>query len=197
VPQVVGAVLAIFFYDQHSKVLELAGRFPVGGELDAAVGHDLFKPSIRSATLRRAQAIAQGDGLGRSFSSRGCEQRGNHRVCGRRWSGCRWGLGVACGAGEGDVAADRRVGIVRGSLQAEAALLRHRQPRSGTWKPCSNRRRTRAWCPASSLGIESGGGAGTRTAMAPSPEFLHTLLACYSCYNSGLTGSGQQRETPL
>ena len=33
---VAGAVLSIFFYDQHSKVPELAGWFPAGGEHDAA-----------------------------------------------------------------------------------------------------------------------------------------------------------------
>jgi hypothetical protein len=40
---VASAVLSIFFYDQHSKVLELAGWFPAGSEHDAAVGHDLLK----------------------------------------------------------------------------------------------------------------------------------------------------------
>jgi hypothetical protein len=33
VPDVLaGAVLAIFFHDQHSKVLELVGWFPAGGD---------------------------------------------------------------------------------------------------------------------------------------------------------------------
>jgi hypothetical protein len=41
---VAGAVLAIFLYDQHAKVLELAGWFPAGSEHDAAAGHDLLKP---------------------------------------------------------------------------------------------------------------------------------------------------------
>jgi hypothetical protein len=39
-------------------------------------------------------------------------------------------VSLPVGAGEEDVAADGH-GIIRSSLQAEAALLRHRQPREG------------------------------------------------------------------
>jgi ribosomal protein L24E len=46
-------------------------------------------------------------------------------------------VSLPVGAGEEDVAADGRVGFIRSSLQAEAALLRPRRPRSGTWTPRS------------------------------------------------------------
>ena len=121
--------------------------------------------SIRSATLRQAQAIAQGDGSGRSFSSRGCGRSGDFfrrgaiggaeyahdgqlcvgeqgvegrvvKVEGQVSLSFDVQQGLAGGqvadgdfvslplcAGENDVAADRRVGIIRGSFLVKEAAF--------------------------------------------------------------------------
>jgi hypothetical protein len=63
-------------------------------------------------------------------------------------------VSLPVGAGEEDVAAGGHR-IIRSSFQAEAALLRHRQPRSGTWTPRSRMARLE-------------GGRSIRTAMVPS-----------------------------
>jgi hypothetical protein len=62
---------------------------------------------LRSGWVGGAQRVCEGEGL-----------TGGQVVDGDFVS-------LPIGAGEDDVAADRRVGIVRGSFQAEAALLHH------------------------------------------------------------------------